>query len=303
MIMSKLDNKSSAPHYRSVGSTVFNVVNLTFLTLLAVLCAYPVIHMFSVSLSNQSAVAANQVNLLPVGFNIASYHMVAKRAAFWTAFWVSVRRVIIGVSINTVLTVLMAYPLSKSVREFPSRRYYVWFLIFAMIFDGGLIPNYLLVRDLKLFDTIWALVLPGAVPIYNVILVMNFMKQLPDTIEEAAEVDGASYFQRFVRIILPLTKPSIATVVLFSFLSHWNGWFDGKIYNNNTAHYPLQTYLQALIANTDATNSSEAIENALTNVKTLQAAQLFLTMLPILMIYPFLQKYFTKGLTIGAVKG
>ena len=172
-----------------------------------------------------------------------------------------------------------------------------------MIFDGGLIPNYLQVKNLNLFDTIWALVLPGAVPIYNVILVMNFMKQLPDTIEEAAEVDGASYFQRFTKIILPLCKPSIATIILFSFLSHWNGWFDGKIYNNSTANYPLQTYLQALIANTDITNSSEAIENALTNVKTLQAAQLFLTMLPILVIYPFLQKYFTKGLTIGAVKG
>lgn len=288
---------------RTAGSQIFSIFNAMFLTLLAIICAFPVIHMFSVSLSSQSAVAANQVKLLPVGFNLASYHMVAKRAAFWTAFGVSVKRVIVGVVINTVLTVLMAYPLSKSVREFPARRYYVWLLIFAMIFDGGLIPNYLQVKNLNLFDTIWALVLPGAVPIYNVILVMNFMKQLPDTIEEAAEVDGASYFQRFTKIILPLCKPSIATIILFSFLSHWNGWFDGKIYNNNTANYPLQTYLQALIANTDITNSSEAIENALTNIKTLQAAQLFLTMLPILVIYPFLQKYFTKGLTIGAVKG
>lgn len=290
-------------HHRNAGSRIFQIVNITFLTALAVICAFPVIHMLSVSLSNQSAVAANQVSLLPVGFNLASYRMVAKREAFWKAFGVSVERVILGVSINTVLTVLMAYPLSKSVREFPSRRYYVWVLIFAMIFDGGLIPNYLQVKNLHLFDTIWALVLPGAVPIYNIILVMNFMKQLPDTIEEAAEVDGASHFQRFFRIVLPLCKPSIATVVLFSFLGHWNGWFDGKIYNNNTANYPLQTYLQALISNTDLTNSSEAIENALTNVKTLQAAQLFLTMLPILMVYPFLQKYFTKGLTIGAVKG
>lgn len=170
---------------RTAGSQIFSIFNAMFLTLLAIICAFPVIHMFSVSLSSQSAVAANQVKLLPVGFNLASYHMVAKRAAFWTAFGVSVKRVIVGVVINTVLTVLMAYPLSKSVREFPARRYYVWLLIFAMIFDGGLIPNYLQVKNLNLFDTIWALVLPGAVPIYNVILVMNFMKQLPDTIEEA----------------------------------------------------------------------------------------------------------------------
>ncbi|MBQ8638991.1 MAG: carbohydrate ABC transporter permease [Lachnospiraceae bacterium] len=302
--MNRTNSKhTSGLHGGSVGSRIFIVINITILTMLAVMCAFPVVHMFSVSLSNQSAVAANQVNLLPVGFNLASYKMVAKREAFWNSFGVSVQRVAIGVTINTVLTVLMAYPLSKSVREFPSRRVYVWILLFAMIFDGGLIPNYLQVKNLDLFDTIWALVLPGAVPIYNVILVMNFMKQLPDTIEEAAEVDGASYFQRFTRIVLPLSKPSIATVVLFSFLNHWNGWFDGKIYNNNTANYPLQTYLQALLANTDLTNSSEAIENALTNVKTLQAAQLFLTMLPILIVYPFLQKYFTKGLTIGAVKG
>lgn len=300
--MRKEISQTTHQHVR-VGSYIFQTVNFIFLTVLAVICAFPVIHMLSVSLSNQSAVAANQVGLFPVGFNMASYRMIAKREAFWTAFGISVERVILGVTINTVLTVLMAYPLSKSVRVFPSRRYYVWILIFAMIFDGGLIPNYLQVKNLHLFDTIWALVLPGAVPIYNIILVMNFMKQLPDTIEEAAEVDGASYFQRFFRIVLPLCKPSIATVVLFSFLAHWNGWFDGKIYNNNTANYPLQTYLQALITNTDLTNSSEAIENALTNVKTLQAAQLFLTMLPILIIYPFLQKYFTKGLTIGAVKG
>ena len=144
-------------------------------------------------MTSKSAAAANQVKLLTVRFKLAFYHMVAKSAAFWTAFGVSVKRVIVGVLINSVLTVLMAYPLSKSVREFPARRYYVWLLIFAMIFDGGLIPNYLQVKNLNLFDTIWALVLPGAVSIYNVILVINFIKKLPDTIEEEAEVGGASY--------------------------------------------------------------------------------------------------------------
>lgn len=288
---------------RGIGHRAFTVINTLLMLALSAVCLFPVIHILSVSLSDQAAVAANEVNLLPVGFTLASYKVVAKRAAFWNAFGVSVERVILGVLINTVLTVLMAYPLSKSEMKFRARRYYVWILIFVMVFDGGLIPNYILVKDLGLFDTIWALVLPGAVPIYNIILCMNFMKQLPDTIEEAAMVDGASYFQRFIRIVLPLSKPVIATVTLFSFLSHWNSWFDGKIYNNKSVHYPLQTYLQNLISNSDMTNASDAIENALSNVKTLQAAQLFLTLLPILLIYPFLQKYFTKGLTIGAVKG
>lgn len=281
----------------------FSTINGLFLIGLAVLCLLPMIHIIAISFSDQAAVSANQVGLLPKGFTLASYRLVAKRGAFWQAFGISVKRVIFGVTINTALTTLMAYPLSKSEREFPFRKIYVWILIFVMIFDGGLVPNYLLVNRLGLFDTIWALVLPTAVPIYNIILTMNFMKQLPGTIEEAAMVDGASYFQRFFHLVLPLSKPVIATITLFSFISHWNSWFDGKIYNNQTTNYPLQTYLQSIISNTDMTNAAEAIENALSNVKTLQAAQLALTLLPILLIYPFLQKYFVKGITVGAVKG
>ena len=288
---------------RKGKSYLFRTVNVAFLAFLAALCLLPLIHIAAVSFSDQAAVSANQVGLFPKGFTLASYKMVAKRGAFWKAFGVSVNRVILGVAINTVITVLMAYPLSKSEREFQFRRVYVWLLIFVMIFDGGLVPNYLLVHNLKLFDTIWALVLPAAVPIYNIILTMNFMKQLPGTIEEAAMVDGAGYFQRFVYLVIPLSKPVIATVTLFSFISHWNSWFDGKIYNNQTTNYPLQTYLQNLISSSDMTNAAEAIENALSNVKTLQAAQLVLTLLPILLIYPFLQKYFVKGITVGAVKG
>ena len=273
---------------KALKKNTFRVLNGIFLAFLAALCLLPIIHIVAVSFSDQAAVSANQVGLLPKGFTFASYKMVAKRSAFWQAFGISVERVIIGVIINTVITVLMAYPLSKNEREFPARKIYVWLLIFVMIFDGGLVPNYILIKDLNLFDTIWALVLPAAVPIYNIILTMNFMKQLPGTIEEAAMVDGANYFQRFIKLIIPLSKPVIATVTLFSFLNHWNSWFDGLIYMS------LQK---------DMTNAAEAIENALSNVKTLQAAQLALTLLPILLIYPFLQKYFVKGITVGAVKG
>ena len=288
---------------RRIKKYAFSTFNGIFLAFLAALCLLPIIHIIAVSFSDQAAVSANQVGLIPQGFTLASYKMVAKRSAFWTAFGISVKRVIVGVIVNTVITVLMAYPLSKSVKEFPARKIYVWMLIFAMIFDGGLVPNYLLVNELGLFDTIWALVLPTAVPIYNIILTMNFMKQLPSTIEEAAMVDGAGYFQRFLTLVIPLSKPVIATVTLFSFINHWNSWFDGKIYNNQASNYPLQTYLQNVISSADMTNAAEAMENALSNVKTLQAAQLTLTLLPILLIYPFLQKYFVKGITVGAVKG
>ncbi|QOV18779.1 carbohydrate ABC transporter permease [Blautia liquoris] len=289
--------------YQNHRVSVFRIINTLFLSLLMVMCLFPIVHILAISLSNQAAVSANKVLFWPVGFTFASYKVVAKRAAFWRSFGISIERVIIGVLVNTILTLLMAYPLSKTEEQFKARKYYVWILIFAMIFDGGLVPNYLLVKKMGLFDTMMALILPMSVPIYNVILAMNFMKQLPYTIEEAAMMDGASYFQRFLRIILPLSKPMIATITLFSFLTHWNSWFDGKIYMNNSANYPLQTYLQALITKTTLTNAADAIEQALSNAKTLQAAQLFLTLLPILVIYPFLQKYFTKGLTVGAVKG
>ena len=287
----------------SVSYRVFSVLNVSILLLLAAMCVFPIVHILAVSLSSQAAAAANQVVLLPVGFSLASYLSVAGRSAYWTAFVVSVERVLLGVTVNTVLTALTAYPLSKYPREFRARRYYVWFLMFAMIFNGGLVPTYILIKGLNLINSIWALILPGAVPIYNVILTMNFIRQLPREIEEAAFIDGASYLQCFVRMIIPLSKPVLATIVLFSFLGHWNAWFDGMIYMENSALYPLQTYMYNVIANREITNSTEAIENALTNIKTLKSAQLFLTMLPILAVSPFLQKYFTKGITVGAVKG
>lgn len=293
----------ASPQNRSIGYRVFRFFNALVLLLLAALCLFPLVHILAVSLSSQAAASANQVFLWPVNFTLASYKVVAGRSEYWRAFWVSVQRVALGVSINTVLTVLLAYPLSKPVAEFKARCYYVWMLIFVMIFNGGLVPTYLVVKDLGLINSLFALVLPGAVPIYNVILTMNFMRQLPKEIEEAAFIDGASYFQSFYQVVLPLSKPVVATIVLFSFLSHWNAWFDGVIYISESTKYPLQTYMYNVIANRDLTNSSEAIENALSNVKTMKSAQLFLTMLPILAIYPFLQKYFTKGITIGAVKG
>ncbi|MGN0994470.1 MAG: carbohydrate ABC transporter permease, partial [Butyricicoccus sp.] len=269
----------------SLGYRVFNVINVIILLSLSALCLFPLLHILAVSLSSQAPAAANEVVLWPVDFTWSSYKVVAGRVEFWRAFLVSIKRVVLGVSINTVLTVLLAYPLSKNDREFPGRKYYTWALIFVMIFNGGLVPTYLTVQKLGLLDTIWALVLPCAVPIYNVILTMNFMKQLPRSIEEAAFIDGASYFQSFIRIVLPISKPVIATVTLFSFLNHWNSWFDGLIYIGKSELYPLQTYMYNLISSRSTMDASAAIENALSNVKTLQCAQLFLTLLPILLIY------------------
>jgi len=172
-----------------------------------------------------------------------------------------------------------------------------------MIFNGGLVPNYILIKNLNLLDNIWSLILPGAVPIFNVILMMNFIRQLPKDIEEAVFIDGCSHFQCLVRIIIPLSAPALATVVLFSFLSHWNAYFDGLIYMNKSLNYPLQTFLYMVIASRDITNIDQAASFAEVNATTLKSAQLFVSMVPIFIVYPFLQRYFIKGLTLGAVKG
>lgn len=300
--MTKTKNKNRIQS-RPLSSRLLNGLNAIILILVTLLCLFPILNILATSLSSQAAVSANRVTFYPVEFTLASYETVVHRSAFWAASWISVKRVILGVIINVVITVMMAYPLSRPVNEFPMRKVYVGILMVAMVFDGGLVPNYLMVHSLGIFDTIWALVLPCSVKIFHVILVMNFIKQLPGTMLEAAKVDGASHMTVLTRIVIPISKPVLATVTLFSFIDHWNSWFDGKIYNNDSANYPLQTYLQAMLSNVDNTVVSDSIQNIMTNTQTLEAAQMFLTLLPLLVIYPFLQKYFVKGITVGAVKG
>ena len=222
----------------------------------------------------------------------------------------SLRRVLIGVPINLALIVFTAYPLSKSRSDFRLRNMYSWFFVITILFSGGLIPTYMVVRYTGLMDKIWALILPGALPVFSMLVVMNFMRSLPKELEEAAYIDGASHFMTLFRVVLPVSTPTLATVTLFSFVAHWNSWFDGMIYMNKVENYPLQSYLQTVVINPEAffrnmTNMSQdlAIYLGLVSARTTNAAQLFLATIPILCVYPFLQKYFTTGLVLGSVKG
>ena len=183
--------------------------------------------------------------------------------------------------------------------------FFAWFFFFTMLFSGGMIPAYLLVRELKLMDTLWALVLPGAVPVFNVVILMNYYRSLPAEIEEAAIVDGASQWRIMWRIWTPLALPSIATLTLFSLVGLWNSWFDGIIYMNFPENYPLQSYLRTVIQKVDTSNMTmeQWRELAGTSERTLKAAQIMIASLPMLLFYPFLQRYFIKGITIGGVKG
>lgn len=279
---------------------------LILLGVICISCVLPFIHLLAISFSGSSAVAGGKVVFWPVDFTLASYQFIVKGGEFFRAMSISIERVIVGTLINIVLMILTAYPMSK--QDLLGRKFFTVYFVTVMLVGGGLIPTYLLVAGLGLKDTIWALVLPGALPIFSMIILMNFMRGLPIEIEEAAWIDGASPFQTLIRVILPLLGPALATVGLFSMVGHWNDWFSGMIYMDDPGNWPLQTYLQTLLVDfehliqSDKTGDIQAILTKM-NARTGRAAQLFLGALPIMLVYPFLQKYFTKGLTIGSVKG
>lgn len=270
--------------------------------LMAFMCLLPLLNILAVSLNAKHS--ADMVFLWPKDWSFESYKIMLRRKELFRSLLISLERVLLGVPLQTVLTVLLAYPLSRSANVWKTRKVYVGILIFCMLFNGGMVPTIILVNVwLKLGNTIWALVLPGAVPIFNVILVMNFMRQLPKELEEAARIDGANNLQSLWYIIVPLSVPSIATVVMFSFVGHWNDWFGGLLYMTDVAKYPFQTYIQATITAPDINNMLDLQNYANVSDKTIKAAQTIVGLIPMIIIYPFVQKYFASGITLGAVKG
>lgn len=271
--------------------------------LMTLCCLLPLLNTLAISFSNNSAVNANQVGILPVGFTLSSYKKLLEDNQFWRSAWISVLRVVLGTGLNMLMMILLAYPLSKSKNRFASRDIYMKLVIFAMLFNGGLIPGYIIVSKLHLLNTIWALVLPGAVPVFNVILLMNFMKGLPEALEEAAMIDGASEWTILTRVVLPISKPGLATVALFCIVNHWNDYFQGLIYMRTPSKYPLQTYIQQLAIDvSQITDPQQLIYFMTISTRTLNAAKIVVATVPLLVIYPFLQRYFVTGIVIGAVK-
>jgi putative aldouronate transport system permease protein len=214
-------------------------------------------------------------------------------------------RVLVGVPVNMLLTILVAYPLSRTLKEFRSRDFFAWFFLLTVLFSGGLIPFYMVVRQTGLIDSFWALILPGALPVFNVILLVSSFRNIPKELEEAAAIDGAGHWTILFKIILPMSLPILATLTLFVAVSHWNAWFDGLILMNSPDKYPLQSYLQTVIINPDPRFLSErdlALLQLISN-RTTRAAEIFIAMIPIMIIYPFLQRYFVAGIKLGSVKG
>ena len=289
----------------SLGRRAFYWINAVVLLLVAVICLIPIVHVIALSFSGSSAVMAGQVTLWPVKATLASYNILMQRSDFFDSFRMSLFRVLLGTVVNLILIVLTAYPLSKNKNQFHGRTIYAWYLIVTMIFTGGLIPTYMVVKQMGLINSIWALILPGAVPVWNTVLMMNFYRNLPREIEESAFIDGADHLVVLVKLYVPLSAPAVATVALFSIVGHWNSWFDGLIYLNTPSMYPLQTFLYMVgTAITQGATTTENVEYMREiSDRTLRSAQLVIAMVPVLIAYPFLQKYFTKGIVMGSVKG
>ena len=289
----------------SKGEKVFYIINDVFLVLVALICLAPMIYILAVSFSANDAVKSGLVTFWPVKFTTVGYEYLLSNNMFWNSMKNSIIRVIAGTALNLVCACLVAFPLSRTNERFKFRTIYAWFFFIPMFVNGGLIPTYMVVKETGLMGTFWSLIVPGAVPVFYVLVLLNFFRNLPSEMEEAALIDGAGQLRILLQIFIPLSKPALATICVYAILGHWNDWFSGAIYLNQLADFPLMTYLQTVVVNYDPTKLSPSELERMSKLgsETVQAAQIFVSMLPVLCTYPFFQRYFTKGLVLGGVKG
>jgi putative aldouronate transport system permease protein len=254
------------------------------------------------SFSGEQYIQSGQVNLIPLGFNLTTYKIVLSDPMFWINYRNTVVYTIVGTAISMFLTTCYAYVLSK--KQLRGRRALVWVAVFTLFFNGGLIPNYILVTSLGMVDTLWAIVLPNAISVFNLLVMKSFFENLPTELEEAAAVDGLDTYRILIQIVLPLSKAVLATMTLFYAVSLWNSWFTAFLYLDHSDLYPVTMYLRNLIAGaTGATGAGAATSDLQQAAANIQSVTIVLTVLPILLVYPFIQRYFVSGVTLGSVKG
>ncbi|AIQ42905.1 carbohydrate ABC transporter permease [Paenibacillus sp. FSL R7-0297] len=290
-------------YHKTKPYRIFTVFNYILMIAISVLCVIPLIHVLAVSFSGKAAANANLVGLWPIDFTVDAYTKTIANENFTRSIWVTLQRTVLGTAFSMGVVILAAYALSKENARFRRRNLYIWLLVFTMLFSGGLVPMYILIQKLHLMNTLWVLILPGAVSVWNIILLLNFFRAVPKEMEEAAFIDGAGHFRTLFSVYLPVSMPAIATLSLFTIVGHWNSWFDGLLYMTNHRNYPLATFLQTVIVQQDfskVTVRPEDLENI--SQRTVKAAQIFIGMAPILIVYPFLQRFFVKGIVLGAVK-
>lgn len=284
---------------------IFDTVNIIILTLVLVIILYPLIFVVSASFSDPVRVLEGQVWLWPKGFNIESYKLVFSHDQIMIGYRNTIFYTLLGTFINLVMTTLGAYPLSR--RDFRARSFFTFIFVFTMFFSGGLIPTYLVVKQLGLLDTIWALLLPGAVSVWNMTIMRNyFQTSIPFELQESAMIDGCGNLSLLLKIVLPLSIPIIAVMIIFYGVGHWNSFFNALIYLTDQNKYPLQLVLRSILIKEETAEMIAADDSVIRRqmmAETLKYAAIIVASLPVLLLYPFLQKYFVHGIMVGALKG
>ncbi|MFI7079472.1 carbohydrate ABC transporter permease [Micromonospora sp. NPDC049903] len=288
---------------QSRGYRAFQVVNAIVLTLVVLVTLYPFVNIVARSLSSEAFIIAGDVNLVPRGFTVDTYRLVLSDSLFWTNYRNTLVYTVTATVISIVLTTCYAYVLSK--KDLKGRGALVGIAVFTMFFSGGLIPNYVLVTSLGLKNSVWAIALPNAINVFNLLVMKAFFESLPNDLEEAAAVDGLNTYGILLRIVLPLSKAIVATMVLFYAVAFWNSWFAAFLYMDKQELWPVTVYLRNLIAGATGAENVGAIAeaNEVQAEATLKSVTIVLTTLPILLVYPFVQRYFVRGIMLGAVKG
>lgn len=290
---------------KSIGAKVFNVVNGIIMAVIIAITVYPLLYVLALSLSSAEYVQAGLVNLIPKGFNLQAYKQVLGDEYFWKSYGNTVLYTVVGTTINLLLTSTFAFCLSRKNLIF--RKQLTALIVFTMFFSGGIIPNFILVKNLGIYNTMWAVVLPGAINTYNMIIVRTFMQQLPEEIFESGRIDGANDLQLFAKIVLPLSKPALATIGLYYAVDHWNAYFYPMLYLKDKVHYPLQVLLKEMLVEQDFSNMSQSAAEIMGNIQPttdmLMGASIVIALIPILCVYPFIQRYFVQGVMIGSLKG
>lgn len=290
------------------GYRIFSAFNILLMILICLIIIFPLYYMFIVSISDGAAIMSGQVNFLPVGFSLRAYRAAFKDANFIKSYWNTVVITVCGTTVNLLMTTLFAYPLSR--RDLMGRKLLMKIAVFTMFFTGGMIPSYMLVNSLGMNNTYWALILPGAINVYNATIMRTFFEGIPMDLTEAAYVDGANDMRILWQVILPLSKPILFTLLLFYAVGHWNGFFSALLYLSDKSTYPIQMFVRSVVFSGDTLAMSMASYNSSTEMgaemlseEGAKYAIILLSMVPILVVFPFVSRYFKSGVMIGAVKG
>lgn len=296
--MANQENATSRPDGRN---RMVDVVIIIVITAASLLCLMPMLHILALSMSGNSAIMAGKVTLLPIDIDFTAYRTVFGNMQMIRSLGFTILLVSIFTVISMTMTIMAAYPLTK--RHLKGRDVFLFIIVITMFFSGGMIPEYLLVRNLHLLDSIWALILPGAINAFYLLIIKTFFSSIPVELEESARIDGASQYRVLFSVVLPLSLPVLATLSLFYAVGRWNGFMDALLYITNSNLYPLQLRLYEMVVNSQVNSMLEGLSSVAPVPESLKAASIMFATLPILLVYPWLQRYFVSGMMIGAVKG